>query len=88
MAVLGGGRFRMGEVPLYGIAYRRVCELSTFGSFQKSLRMKGSSMRPPRMEAATSVKPLSQPYRVTSLIRNNPFLGPNSRTMSGATWWS
>ena len=26
-------------------------------------------------------------YRGTSLIRNNPLLGPYSRTMSGDIWW-
>ena len=26
-------------------------------------------------------------YRDTSPIRNNPFLGPCSRTMSSAIWW-
>jgi hypothetical protein len=30
----------------------------------------------------------SPPYKVTSLTKNNPLLGPYSRTMSKAIWWS
>ena len=29
-----------------------------------------------------------EPYRGTSLIRNNPSLGPYSRLMPRALWWS
>jgi len=31
---------------------------------------------------------LEQPYRVTSLIRNTPLLGPYSRTIPRVVWWS
>jgi len=41
----------------------------------------------PWWECATSGAPALQSYRGTSLIRNNPLLGPYSRTMVTAIWW-
>ena len=47
---------------------------------------------PPRMcettEGGTSPRIGEQPYRGTSLIRNSAPLGPYSRTMPRALWWS
>jgi len=49
------------------------------------LRNNALSRLPPRLGLLTSLTALLLVR--TSLIRNNPLLGPDSRTMSGGIWW-
>ena len=70
----------MGEVPLYSPLLRLGIEL---GSLQK-----GSEASPSAPNWTSTPVCLPDPVpQGSSLIRNNSFLGPYSRTISRAVWW-
>jgi hypothetical protein len=82
MVVLQRRRFLMIEVTLYPEA-----------SLPHAVDPQPSTPRPPRSITkicidATSPPPIDATYRGTSLIRNSAPLGPYSRTMPRALWWS
>ena len=88
LRVLGGfwegGRFLMGEVPLY-LPVRSDRGYSKWSDRGYSKCGEGGG----RLDnQSLGVLYSSKGYRGTSLIRNRPIPGPYSRPMPRALWWS